>query len=103
MSAEKKSAAEQRRELVLNELQKLAERKNNDVVKLAFLEREDLELMDGLDLTGLTELRRNANGTFEARFVDQVRVLEMMKELVEQEQNGALEEFLEQFKGGGEA
>ena len=48
---------------------RLAEWKNNDVVKLAFLEGEEAERVDALDLTGVSELKRNANGTFEAKFV----------------------------------
>ncbi len=101
MDTENKSAVEDQRRMILNELQKLAKWRSNDVAKLAFLEREDLAQMDELDLTGLTELRRNANGTFEAKFVDQVKVLEMMKQLSEQESDGALKKFLEQFRGGG--
>ena len=101
MDTENENAVEDQRRLILDELRRLAKWRSNDVVKLAFLDREDLEQMGKLDLTGLTELRRNANGTFEAKFVDQVKVLEMMKQLSEQESDGALKEFLEQLRGGG--
>ena len=76
-------------------LRKLAKWKNNDVVKLAFLEAENVDRVDQLDLTGVVELKRNANGTFEARFVDKVRVLAMLRELMEDRRDGKLEDFLD--------
>lgn len=85
---------EERQELA-DQLRRLAEWKNNDVVKLAFLEPGDAEQVEGLDLSGVVELRRNANGTFEAKFVDKVRVLAMLREVLDQENGGALEDFLD--------
>ena len=76
-------------------LRQLAVWKNNDVVKLAFLEAEDVDRVDKLDLTGVVELKRNANGTFEARFVDKVRVLGMLRELMDDERDGELGDFLD--------
>ena len=106
MDTREKSEEQQiRRELVAY-LRKLAKWKNNDVVKLAFLEAEDAERVDKLDLTGVVELKRNANGTFEAKFVDKVRVLAMLRELMEERRDGALEDFLDELSGpgdGGEA
>jgi len=90
------------REELLKYLRKLAEWKNNDVVKLAFLDTEDVDMVDGLDLTGVVELKRNANGTFEAKFVDKVRVLGMLRELMEERRDGALEDFLDGLSGSGD-
>ncbi len=98
---EKMGERRDRRELVAY-LRKLARWKNNDVVKLAFLEPEDVELVDRLDLTGVVELRRNANGTFEAKFVDKVRVLAMLRELMEERRDGELERFLDGLFGPGD-
>ena len=101
----KQEALKGRRELTAY-LRKLARWKNNDVVKLAFLEPEKLDEVDKLDLTGVVELKRNANGTFEARFVDKVRVLAMLRELMDDRQDGELEEFLNglyQTEDGGGA
>ena len=99
MSTREKSEEQRiRRELVAY-LRKLAKWRNNDVVKLAFLEAEDAEQVDKLDLTGVVELKRNANGTFEARFVDKVRVLAMLRELMEERRDGALENFLDGLSG----
>lgn len=90
-----------RRELV-ESLRRLAEWKNNDVVKLAFLDGADGERVDELDLTGVVELKRNANGTFEAKFVDKVRVLAMLRELMEERRDGALGDFLDGLSGAGD-
>lgn len=84
-------------------LRQLAVWKNNDVVKLAFLDGEAADQVDTLDLSGVVELKRNANGTFEAKFVDKVRVLAMLRELMEERRDGALEEFLDGLCRGGEA
>ena len=71
------------RQELLDELRRLARWKNNDVVKLAFLDGEEADGVDALDLSGVVELRRNANGTFEAKFVDKVRVLAMLREVLD--------------------
>lgn len=92
---EEKKLEELGREELLEYLRQLAEWKNNDVVKLAFLEGEEAERVDTLDLTGVSELKRNANGTFEAKFVDRVRVLTMLRELLDERQDGALADFLD--------
>lgn len=51
-------------------------RKSNDVVKLAFLEGEELkQQLESLDLYLLSEVKRNANGTVELKLVDRVKAL----------------------------
>ena len=79
----------------IREEQKTREELLAGLRKLAFLSGEDAELVDGLDLSGVVELKRNANGTFEAKFVDKVRVLSMLRELLEERRDGALENFLD--------
>lgn len=102
MGTQEKSEEQKiRRELVAY-LRKLAKWKNNDVVKLAFLEPEDADRVDRLDLTGVVELKRNANGTFEAKFVDKVRVLAMLRELMEERRDGKLKDFLDGLSGPGD-
>lgn len=86
-------ATDKRREEIMERLRRLADRKTNDAVKLAFLSGEDADRVDELDLTGLVELKRNANGSFEAKFVDQVKVLEMMTELAQAGNTEAAEDF----------
>lgn len=95
MSTREKTEEEKIRQELVAYLRKLAKWKNNDVVKLAFLEAEDVDRVDKLDLTGVVELKRNANGTFEARFVDKVRVLGMLRELMDEKRDGELGDFLD--------
>ena len=83
-------------------LRMLVKWKNNDVVKLAFLGPEEAERVDKLDLSGVVELKRNANGTFEAKFVDKVRVLAMLRELMDERRDGELGDFLDGLYGGGD-
>ena len=100
MEHEEKKLEELGRDELLEYLRQLAEWKNNDVVKLAFLETENADRVDQLDLTGVVELKRNANGTFEAKFVDKVRVLAMLRELMEERQDGELGDFLDGLRRG---
>jgi len=99
------SKTERERKEMLTRLRKLADRRVNDAVKLAFLSAEQVEQVDELDLNGLVELKKTEKG-FEARFVDQVKVLEMMRELMEQSNTEAAEEFFRALSGntgGGDA
>lgn len=99
MGTQEKETERMDQEKLLDHLCQLAEWKNNDVVKLAFLEPENVDQVDKLDLTGVVELKRNANGTFEAKFVDKVRVLAMLRELMDERRDGALEDFLDGLSG----
>ena len=103
MATQEKSEEQKIRQELVGYLRKLAKWKNNDVVKLAFLEPEDAGRVDELDLSGVVELKRNANGTFEAKFVDKVRVLTMIRELMEERRDGELEAFLDGLCRDGEA
>ncbi|MDE6282075.1 MAG: XRE family transcriptional regulator [Oscillospiraceae bacterium] len=102
MGTQEKSEEQKIRQELVAYLRKLAKWKNNDVVKLAFLEPENVDRVDKLDLTGVVELKRNANGTFEAKFVDKVRVLAMLRELMEERRDGKLEDFLDGLSGPGD-
>lgn len=92
------SKTERERKEMLMRLRKLADRRVNDAVKLAFLNADQVEQVDQLDLNGLVELKKTEKG-FEARFVDQVKVLEMMRELMEQSNTEAAEEFFQALNG----
>lgn len=65
---------------ILKEIQRLAESRANDAVRLAFLGEEELETLEGLDLSALTEFKRNKNGTVEMKFVDRMAALEWLAE-----------------------
>ena len=83
---------EQQRKELLKRLRKLADRPVNDAVKLAFLTPETADQARDLDLSGLTELKRT-DKSVEVKFVDQIKVLEMMRELMEQDPGNAEEFF----------
>lgn len=88
---------EQRGEL-LERLRRLADQPVNDGVKLAFLTPETADRVEGLNLSGVTELKRTDKGV-EVKFVDPIKVLEMMRELMERDGKRA-EEF---FRALGES
>ncbi len=72
---EKKPYRQIERELVLRLARKMMN-KSNDAVKLAYLEGDNLtEQIGALDLSLLSELKRNANGTVEIKLVDRVKAL----------------------------
>lgn len=95
------AGAEEQRVEMLERLRKLADRRVNDAVKLAFLTGETAEQVDGLDLSGLVELKRSDKG-FEAKFVDQMKVLEMMRELMERDKTEETQEFFRALSGAAE-
>ncbi len=72
---EKKTDRQAEQRLLLR-LARSMMKKSNDAVKLAYLEGDNLtEQIDGLDLSLLSELKRNANGTVEIKLVDRVKAL----------------------------
>ena len=95
MGGKRKKPGELRQEELLEYLRGLMEWRNNDVVKLALMGPEDGPKVEELDLSGVVELKRSANGAFEAKFVDKVRVLAMLRELMEERRDGVLGEFLD--------
>lgn len=69
-------------------LKSLAASSPNDAVKLLFLDSEDLSLLDGLDLSLLTEMKRSANGTLEIKLVNKLDVIRELFELNRAENAG---------------
>ena len=84
------------REDVARRLAELAFGQANDCVKLAL--EEDVKI-DGLDLSMLTELKRNDKGTVEVHLVDRLRALEQLVTLAKG-QGTDLESFLQALQGG---
>ncbi len=87
-----------RQEDVARRLAELAFGKVNDCVKLAL--EEDLRL-DKLDLSLLSEIKRNDKGTIEIRLVDRLKALEQLAQLA-QSSGTDLESFLAALQGGEE-
>lgn len=78
------------RQAVLREMMALAAGAANDAVKLAYLDGERTEEIDGLDLRCLTEFKRSGNGAVEVKLTDRVAVLEqLLARLDREEKQGA--------------
>jgi len=84
------------REDIARRLGELAFGKANDCVRLALEENVSAE---DLDLSLLTEVKRNEKGTVEIRLVDRLRALEQLSQMA-QSAGEDLESFLEALKGG---
>ena len=87
------------REDVTRRLAELAFGKANDCVRLAL---EDEPNLGKLDLSLLSEVKRNEKGTVEIKLIDRLRALEQLA-AVAGEGSDELEQFLTALKGGGEA
>ena len=79
-----------RRRDVTRRLAELAFGKANDCVRLAL---EDDPRLDRLDLSLLSEVKRNDKGTVEIKLIDRLRALEQLA-LVAEEEKTDLESFL---------
>ena len=71
------------REAVLRQMKQMANSRPNDVVKLAFLDEEQLGEIDKLDLMMLSELKRTGNGGVEVKLNDRLKTLERILELLD--------------------
>ncbi len=92
-------AGEIRRQDVTRRLAELAFGRANDCVKLAL---EDSPCLDELDLSLLSEVKRNEKGTVEIRLIDRLRALEQLAQTAGETQTD-LNNFLQALQGGEEA
>ncbi len=83
---------------VTRRLAELAFGKANDCVRLAL---EDTPKLDKLDLSLLSEVKRNEKGTVEIKLIDRLRALEQLA-LYAQEEKTDLESLLAALKEGDE-
>lgn len=83
---------------VMRRLAELAFGKANDYVRLAL---EDTPKLDKLDLSLLSEVKRNEKGTVEIKLIDRLRALEQLA-LYAQEEKTDLESLLAALKEGDE-
>ena len=81
---------------VTRRLAELAFGKANDCVRLAL---EDDPNLGRLDLSLLSEVKRNDKGTVEIKLIDRLRALEQLA-AVAKEDNSDLESFLQALQGG---
>ena len=85
----------QRRD-IQRRLAELAFGRANDCVKLVL---EDSPEVDALDLSLLSEVKRNDKGTVELRLIDRLQALEALSGLVGSEE-GEMKAFLQALRGG---
>lgn len=80
---------------ILDRILSLAFCRANDAIKLLFIEPERAaELIGELDLEVISEIKRNANGTVELKFIDRVEVL---RELLKPKEGGGGEDRAKEF------
>ncbi len=87
-----------RREDVVRRLAELAFGKANDCVKLVL---EEAPQVARLDLSLLSEVKRNEKGTVEVKLIDRLRVLEQLAQAAG-EDNSEAAAFLKALRGDGE-
>lgn len=91
------------RQSLLQAIRSLAESRANDAVRLAFLTQEELGELEGLDLSAVTEFKRNSNGTVELKFIDRVEALQwLMEHAGEDPRAERLYQALEKAAGEGQ-
>ena len=88
-----------RRQDVTRRLAELAFGKANDCVRLALEENLNLE---ELDLSLLSEVKRNDKGTVEIKLIDRLRALEQLAQTAGEEKTD-MDAFLQALQGGEEA
>lgn len=88
-----------RREDVVRRLAVLAFGKTNDCVRLVLEEKPEIE---ELDLSLLSEVKRNEKGTVEIKLVDRLAILEQLAALAGKEEDGSLA-FLKALGAVGES
>lgn len=85
------------RQDVTRRLAELAFGRANDCVRLAL---EDAPDLGNLDLSLLSEVKRNEKGTVEIKLIDRLRALEQLT-LVAREEHTDLDAFLQAMQGEG--
>jgi len=85
------------RDMVLNQLAKVAFCRSNDGVRLV-LEDGDLQKVERMRLDGVSRVKRGRDGSVEVEFCDRVKALQLLYELLGENRDGGLLDFLEETK-----
>ena len=88
------------RQEIIRELSRIIRSKGNDAVKLAYLGEDGAGEIGRLDLRGVAELKRSEKGCFEVRFVDKLKAIELLQQLIGQDDAGNLDRFLDGLREG---
>ena len=91
------------REDVIEALKKIAFGRVNRGVELTYLSEPTAELIRKMDLSAVAEFKRNANGTVEVKFVDRVKALSALYEMLGAGDANEAAEFLQALEQAGEA
>lgn len=90
------------RSALLRQMERLMGGRVNDAVKLAFLDSEQLGEIDGLDLSALTEFKRNGNGTVEIKLTDRLAAMERILALTERGENEKVQALFRALEAAAE-
>lgn len=98
------SGKQKREKAIFQKLLRLADRKSNDAVRLAFLDKKDAEEIHKMELGALTGLKQHANGAMEIKLVDRLAVYDRLIALAKQGGSEELEAFLRaaETRGGAD-
>ena len=76
-----------KRKDVIRRLSKIVFGKPNDAVKLIFLDTEnELEILDKLDLTMLSEIKRGTGGSVEVKLLSRIEAMKLLLDAAEPEE-----------------
>ena len=89
---------------LLAQIRELAFGRANDAVKLIFLEPEQIDLVDTLDLRMVSEVKRAANGAVEVKLVSRLALIELLGRLMGERETdgGASESFFRAMDAAAE-
>jgi len=91
------------RDDILRALQKIAFSRPNAGVELAYMEKPTARTIRQLDLSAVSEFKRNSAGSVEVRFVDRVKALEALYSLLSGQSDGEqIAEFMRALEEAGE-
>lgn len=90
---------------IISKLGEMALGRGSDALRLAFMDLETAELSVGsLDLSMLSEIKRNANGSVEIKLLNRLDALELLSKLVsEGGSQSAAEDFFRALSGAAGA
>ena len=91
---------------VLEQMRRIVRSRPNDAVKLAFLDKEQIEEIDRMDLFLLSELKRSGNGGVEGKLSDPLQTMERLLAVLREGETSPAESFyqaLESGAGGNDA
>ena len=91
------------REDVIEALKKIAFGRVNRGVELTYLSEPTAQLIRKMDLSAVAEFKRNANGTVEVKFVDRVKALSALYDMLGGGDANEAAEFLEALEQAGES